>query len=49
MTTAVLAADEPMGIVIQNGAELRRAPRILMWFWASEEETTGDTEWREKP
>jgi hypothetical protein len=48
MTTAVLPANEPMGIVIRDGAELRRAPRILMWFWASEEEATDDAEWREK-
>jgi len=48
MTTAVLAADEPMGIVIRDGGEPRRAPRILMWFWANEEEANDDEEWRER-
>jgi len=48
MTTAVLTADEPMGIVIRDGSEQRRAPRILMWFWANEEEANDDEEWRER-
>jgi len=48
MTTAVLTADEPMGIVIRDGGEQRRAPRILMWFWANEEEANDDEEWRER-
>jgi len=38
MTTAVLAANEPVGIVIRDGGDVHRTPRILMWFWASEEE-----------
>jgi hypothetical protein len=48
MTTAVLAANEPLGIVIRDGAEAHRAPRIMMWFWADEEEATNDEEWRER-
>jgi len=48
MTTAVLAANEPVGIVIRNGDEARRAPRILMWFWANEEEANDEEEWRER-
>jgi len=48
MTTAVLAANEPMGIVVRDGSEAQRAPRILMWFWANEEEATDEAEWRER-
>lgn len=49
MATAVLAtAVEPLGIVIQDGGEARRPPRILMWLWASEEEATKEEEWRER-
>ncbi len=48
MTTAVMAADEPVGIVVRGGDDLPRAPRILMWFWASEEEATNEEEWRER-
>jgi len=48
MATAVLAASEPVGIVIRNGGDPHRAPRILMWFWANEEEATDDEEWRER-
>jgi len=48
MTTAVLAADEPVGIVIRDGSDAHRAPRILMWFWANEEEANDDAEWRER-
>jgi hypothetical protein len=48
MATAVLAANEPVGIVIRDGGEVRRAPRILMWFWANEEEANDEAEWRER-
>ena len=48
MATAVLAASEPVGIVIRDGTNARLAPRILMWFWASEEEANDDAEWRER-
>lgn len=48
MTTAVLAADEPVGIVVRGGDDTPRAPRILMWFWANEEEATDEEEWRER-
>ncbi|HXY19757.1 MAG TPA: hypothetical protein VEH83_07135 [Gemmatimonadales bacterium] len=48
MATAVLAATEPVGIVIRDGADSRRAPRILMWFWADEEEANDEEEWRER-
>jgi len=48
MTTAVLAANEPMGIVVRDGGEAQRTPRILMWFWANEEEATDSEEWRER-
>ena len=48
MATAVLAATEPVGIVIRDGADVHRAPRILMWFWADEEEANDQEEWRER-
>jgi hypothetical protein len=49
MATAVLASTgEPLGIVINNGGESVRPPRILMWFWANEEEATKEEEWRER-
>jgi len=48
MTTAVIGANEPVGIVIRDGGDVRRAPRILMWFWASEEEANDNEEWRER-
>jgi hypothetical protein len=48
MTTAVLTADEPVGIVVRSGTETQRVPRILMWFWANEEEATDEEEWRER-
>jgi len=49
MATAVLAsAGEPLGIVINNGGETVRPPRILMWLWANEEEATKEEEWRER-
>ncbi len=48
MTTAVMTVDEPVGIVIRSGEEARLAPRILMWFWANEEEANDEEEWRER-
>ena len=49
MATAVLATTgEPLGIVINDGGEASRPPRILMWFWASEEEAQDEEEWRER-
>ena len=49
MATAVLATTgEPLGIVINDGGEASRPPRILMWFWANEEEATNEEEWRER-
>ena len=48
MATAILAASEPVGIVIRDGGEAHRTPRILMWFWASEEEANDQEEWRER-
>ncbi len=49
MATAVLATTgEPLGIVIRDGGETLRPPRILMWLWANEEEATDEEEWRER-
>ena len=35
MSTAIVR-QEPLGIVIQDGGATAVAPRIMMWFWASE-------------
>jgi len=43
-----IAANEPVGIVIRDGGDVHRTPRILMWFWASEEEANNEEEWRER-
>ena len=49
MATAVLATSgEPLGIVIRDGGATLRPPKILMWFWATEEEATDEEEWRER-
>jgi len=48
MTTAVMAANEPVGIVIRDGGNAPRVPKILMWFWANEEEANDQEEWRER-
>jgi hypothetical protein len=49
MATAVVpAAMEPLGIVIRDGGATPRPPRILMWFWANEEEAQVEEEWRER-
>ncbi len=37
MTTA-LVRSEPRGIVVQDGGEPHAAPRITMWYWASEDD-----------
>ncbi len=41
MTTAILPETvmEPMGLVVQDGADEHRHPRIIAYFWAVEEET----------
>jgi hypothetical protein len=36
--TPVIGRQEPLGIVVQDGGEAHAPPRILMWFWANEEE-----------
>jgi hypothetical protein len=38
MATAVVQ-HEPLGLVVKDGGDAHPAPRILMWFWANEEET----------
>jgi len=37
MATALVRTDPP-GIVVQDGSEPNAAPRILMWYWANEDE-----------
>jgi hypothetical protein len=41
MTTATLPelTMEPMGLVVQDGADEHQRPRIIAYFWALEEET----------
>lgn len=41
MATAILPESvmEPMGLVVQDGADEHRHPRIIAYFWAVEEET----------
>jgi hypothetical protein len=41
MTTATLPelTMEPMGLVVQDGGDEHRHPRIIAYFWAVEEET----------
>lgn len=31
--------EEPVGLVVQDGGENHRPPRIRMYFWANQEET----------
>lgn len=39
-TAAVsLTGHEPLGLVVRDGGDPHRAPRIFMWYWANEEET----------
>jgi hypothetical protein len=33
---------EPMGLVVQDGGDEHRHPRISLFFWAVEEETDED-------
>jgi hypothetical protein len=35
---AAASQREPVGIVVRDGGEVHSQPRIMMWFWASEEE-----------
>jgi len=37
MTPAIMV-QEPLGIVVRDGGEAHAAPRIMMWFWATEDE-----------
>lgn len=37
MNTAIVR-HEPLGIVIQDGGDAIAAPRIMMWYWATETE-----------
>lgn len=39
MAASALVPQEPLGIVIRDGGEAHRPPRIWMYFWASEEGT----------
>jgi len=34
----VIVRHEPLGIVVQDGGEAHAAPRIMMWYWADENE-----------
>jgi len=34
---SVIVQHEPLGIVIQDGGGVAAAPRIMMWYWASED------------
>ncbi len=38
MATAILQ-NEPIGIVVNDGGAAHAAPRIMLWHWASEDET----------
>ena len=33
-----IVRQEPLGIVIQDGGAAHAAPRIMMWYWANEDE-----------
>ena len=33
-----VVGEEPLGIVVQDGGDTHAAPRIMMWYWASEDE-----------
>jgi len=35
----VLVGAEPVGIVVHDDDEAPAVPRIMMWYWANEEET----------
>lgn len=34
--SVTLTQQEPVGIVVQDGGEENRHPRIMMWYWADE-------------
>ena len=34
----VTGQREPLGIVVLDGGVIHAAPRIMMWYWASEED-----------
>jgi len=34
----VTGQREPLGIVVLDGGAVHAAPRIMMWYWASEED-----------
>lgn len=46
MATAIMQ-NEPLGLVVRDGGEAHSAPRIMMWFWANEDETPASE--RENP
>jgi len=35
---AAMVRQEPLGIVVQDGGEAHASPRIMMWYWANEDE-----------
>jgi hypothetical protein len=35
----ILVENEPVGIVVRDGGDSPAVPRIMMWYWANEEET----------
>jgi len=35
---AAVVRQEPLGIVVQDGGEAHASPRIMMWYWASEDD-----------
>jgi hypothetical protein len=37
-TATVVLEREPVGIVVRDGGEVHSQPRIMMWFWANQEE-----------
>ena len=44
MATAILPETtmEPLGLVVQDGGDEHRHPRIIAYYWAVEEETDED-------
>jgi hypothetical protein len=34
----VTGQREPLGIVVLDGGAVHSTPRIMMWYWASEED-----------
>ena len=37
MATSIVR-QEPLGIVVRDGGDASVSPRIMMWFWASEDD-----------